>query len=58
MAVRRAIDSLRPEFRQALLLSYFKGYTNSELAAVLDVPVGTAKSWVRRGLAAVREVLA
>lgn len=57
VALRRALDALRPEFRQALLLSYFKGYTHTELAGALDVPVGTAKSWVRRGLAALKEAL-
>lgn len=58
LAVRRVLEDLRPEFRKALLLSYFRGYTHTELAAVLDIPVGTAKSWVRRGLAALREGLA
>lgn len=57
ITVRRALANLRPEFRDALLLSYFKGYTHSELAGVLNVPVGTAKSWVRRGLAALKEAL-
>ena len=57
IAVRRALADLRPEFRNALLLCYFKGYTHSELAGVLNVPVGTAKSWVRRGLAALKEAL-
>ena len=57
IAVRRALADLRPEYRNALLLFYFKGYTHSELAGVLNVPVGTAKSWVRRGLAALKETL-
>jgi RNA polymerase sigma-70 factor (ECF subfamily) len=57
VALRRALDDIRPEFRKALLLSYFKGYTPTELAGALDVPVGTAKSWVRRGLAALKEAL-
>lgn len=57
IALRRMLEDLRPEFRQALLLSYFQGYTHAELAAVLDVPLGTAKSWVNRGLAALREML-
>lgn len=57
ITVRRALADLRPEFRNALLLSYFKGYTHSELAGVMNVPVGTAKSWVRRGLAALKEAL-
>src|SRR5262245_6129038 len=57
VAARRALADLRPEFRRALLLSFFKGYNHTELAGVLGVPVGTAKSWVRRGLAALKEVL-
>ncbi|UWQ55952.1 sigma-70 family RNA polymerase sigma factor [Leisingera caerulea] len=57
ITLRRMLEDLRPEFRQALLLSYFRGYTHAELAAVLDVPLGTAKSWVNRGLAALREML-
>ena len=57
LAVRRVVDDLRPEFREAVLLTYFKGYTHSELAGVMNVPVGTAKSWVRRGLAALKEAL-
>lgn len=57
LAVRRALSDLRPEFRQAVMLSYFQGYTHTELAAVMNVPVGTAKSWVRRGLAALKEAL-
>ncbi len=57
LALRRAMADLKPEYRKALVLAYFNGYTHSELAAVLDVPVGTAKSWVRRGLSAMREAL-
>ncbi len=57
ITVRRALADLRPEFRNALLLTYFQGYTHSELAGVLNVPAGTARSWVRRGLAALKEAL-
>lgn len=57
VTVLKVLDTLRPELRQALLLSYFKGYTNSELAEVMDVPLGTVKTWVRRGLEALREAL-
>lgn len=57
LAVRRVLDDLKPEFREAILLTYFKGYTHTELAGIMNVPVGTAKSWVRRGLAALKEAL-
>lgn len=57
MVIRRLLDDLRPEYRRALLLCYFQGYSYNELATVLDVPIGTAKSWVRRGLAALKEAM-
>ncbi len=57
LAVRRALVDLRPEWRDALLLFYFRGYTHSELAGIMDIPVGTAKSWLRRGLSALKEAL-
>ena len=57
IAVRRVLAELRPEFRRALILTYFHGYTDTELAEVMEIPVGTAKSWVRRGLAALKEAL-
>ena len=58
MMIHRLMEDLRPEYRRALLLCYFQGYSYVELERVLDVPVGTAKSWVRRGLAALKEAIA
>lgn len=55
ISVKRCLAGLKPEYRTALELTYFEGYTHSELAEVLDVPIGTAKSWVRRGLIACKE---
>lgn len=55
--VREIMAGLRPDYRRALLLAYFQGYTSAELAERLGIPVGTAKSWLRRGLAALREAL-
>ncbi|KMW59400.1 RNA polymerase sigma-70 factor [Candidatus Rhodobacter oscarellae] len=57
MVIRRLMQDLRPEYQRALMLCYFQGYTYKELASVLDIPVGTAKSWVRRGLAALKEAM-
>lgn len=57
LVINQLLTDLRPEYRKALLLSFFHGYTYVELASVLDVPVGTAKSWVRRGLSALKEAL-
>jgi RNA polymerase sigma-70 factor (ECF subfamily) len=53
-AVRMALDALGTDQRRALLLTYELGLTSEELADALGVPLGTAKTWVRRGLAALK----
>ncbi|HMJ93408.1 MAG TPA: sigma-70 family RNA polymerase sigma factor [Allosphingosinicella sp.] len=53
----RALDSLPETHRKALLLMYVYGLTHSELAAAMGAPLGTVKSWVRRGAAALKEAL-
>ena len=57
LVLTRALSGLRPEYRKIILLSYFKGYTQSELSELLDLPLGTVKSWMKRGLAELREAL-
>jgi RNA polymerase sigma-70 factor, ECF subfamily len=57
-ALRRCLEALEVEKRKSLLLSYVAGYSHGEIAAMLRVPVGTAKSWVRRGLLAIRDCMA
>ena len=53
----RALSGVRPEYRKIILLSYFRGYTQSEMSELLDLPLGTVKSWMKRGLAELREAL-
>jgi RNA polymerase sigma-70 factor (ECF subfamily) len=36
--------------RQALALAYYRGMVHTDIANVLNAPLGTAKGWVRRGL--------
>ena len=57
IALKRGLNTLRPDIHRALQLCYTYGLTHEELAAEMKVPVGTAKSWVRRGLAQLRECL-
>lgn len=57
-AVRAAIASLSERHRGPLLLRESDGLTYEEIADRLDVPVGTAKTWVRRGRAELAEALA
>ena len=54
----RALDSLPETHRRALLLMYVYGLTHAELAAAMAAPLGTVKSWVRRGAAALKEAVA
>lgn len=53
----RCMQELRDEERQCLLLAYYEGYTHPELVQAMGVPLGTVKSWVRRGLARMRRCL-
>lgn len=47
--ILRAIEALPPEYREAVMLSDVEGLAYDEIAAVLDVPVGTVKSRLFRG---------
>jgi RNA polymerase sigma-70 factor, ECF subfamily len=51
------LAELPDEQRRAVLFAYYEGYTHSELARRLASPLGTVKSWVRRGLTRLRECL-
>jgi RNA polymerase sigma factor (sigma-70 family) len=55
--VHACLFNLPANHRRALTLTYFEGLTHSELARRLDVHLGTAKSWVRRGLAQMNRCL-
>jgi RNA polymerase sigma-70 factor, ECF subfamily len=55
--VRAALDSLTPIQREALELAYFGGYTHTEVASMLDLPVGTAKTRIRDGLIRLRDTM-
>lgn len=52
-----AMNSLRPEQRQVLLLSIYQGLSHQEIANLTGMPVGTVKTHARRGLIQIREIL-
>lgn len=56
-AVRDCIETLEGGTRQAIALAFFHGLSHGELAAHLQQPLGTVKSWVRRGLEKLRGCL-
>jgi len=52
-----ALRALRREHRAALLLNVVDGYTQAEIAAMLEVAPGTVASWLSRAKAQLREAL-
>ena len=56
-ALMRCLDQLQAEHSRSIKLAFFEGLTHSQLAEKVDVPLGTMKSWIRRGLAGLKGCL-
>ena len=56
-SVKDCVDQLDAGPKQAIALAFYQGLSHSELAAHLREPLGTIKSWVRRGLERLRNCL-
>jgi RNA polymerase sigma factor (sigma-70 family) len=56
--LRRALEELPPPQRQALGLAFYEDLSHGEIASALGLPLGTAKSRVRSGMARLRARLA
>lgn len=52
--VTAALETLTDVQREALVLAYFGGYSQSEIAALVDAPIGTVKTRMRDGLSKLR----
>jgi RNA polymerase sigma-70 factor, ECF subfamily len=57
-SVRSALDTLPPEQRRTIELAYFGGFSHSQIAELLDEPIGTIKGRMRLGLEKLRHQLA
>ena len=55
--VKNAFIKLPVEQREVLQLAYFQGYTQSEIAAELNVPLGTVKTRTREGMKKLHKIL-
>jgi RNA polymerase sigma-70 factor (ECF subfamily) len=55
--IREAFTKLSDNQRMVLELAYFEGLSQTEMAARLEQPLGTVKTWVRTGLQLLRDEL-
>jgi RNA polymerase sigma-70 factor (ECF subfamily) len=51
------LEQLKEQQRQIIALAYFKGMTHEELAQQTETPLGTVKTWIRRGLEQLKRCL-
>ena len=56
-ALRRCLGELDENQRRCLLLAYVDGLSHAEISARLPAPLGSVKSWLRRGLLSLRSCL-
>lgn len=55
--ILKALSTLPPTQRQVIMLAYFEGYTQSEMAEILQQPLGTVKTRVRLAMQKLRATL-
>ena len=51
------LDKLPEQARSCIIRAYCEGYSHEELAGQFDSPIGTVKSWIRRGLISLRKCI-
>ena len=56
-ALRRCLERIDRPRRDVVVLAYAHGMSHGELAGRMKVPLGTVKSWVRRGLFSLQECM-
>lgn len=56
-SLSHCLDELDASKRNCIVLAFVEGYTQDQIARRLETPVGTVKSWIRRGLLSLKECL-
>jgi RNA polymerase sigma factor (sigma-70 family) len=56
-ALQHCMDTLSAEQKSSLALAYYQGLSHSEVAEQMGHPLGSVKSWVRRGMQALKSCL-
>ncbi|WP_119945074.1 sigma-70 family RNA polymerase sigma factor [Neorhizobium sp. NCHU2750] len=55
--LKECLGRLEETRRRGILMAYVGGYTHGEIAGRLRLPLGTVKSWIRRGLLTLRDCM-
>lgn len=55
--VRNCLGLLNANSKQSITAAFYRGLTHEQIAAELDEPIGTVKSWIRRGLEKLRHCI-
>lgn len=57
IGLRKMVHNLKEEYKVLVELSYFQGYTQDEIAKILNIPLGTVKTRLRTALTQLREII-
>lgn len=57
VGITRFVSALPSEYRRVIILAYFKGYTQEEIAMAENMPIGTVKTRIRKGLSELKKIL-
>lgn len=55
--IEAAIGRLRPHYREVTLLRHVEGYSYNEIAEIMDLPLGTVKTYIHRARLELKEAL-
>ena len=55
--LKDCLERLPEKNRRGIVLAFVHGFSHPQIAAKLDLPLGTVKAWIRRGLLSLRECL-
>lgn len=56
-ALGRCLKTLSEQQRLSITMAFYRGLTHQQLSAYLAIPMGTVKSWIRRGLTRLQKCL-
>lgn len=57
LALQGCLEEISPQQRDSILQAYYHGLSHEQLASAMNTPLGTVKSWVRRGLSSLKRCL-